>query len=68
MIAIQIIDGFIAKVCQNAGDCDRKYATIPVTERAAAICIYTLLRRVATALDDALECVETKFAIVFVKP
>ena len=64
-MVIHIIDGFVANVCQNAGDCDRKYATIPVTERAAAICIYTLLSRVATALDVALWCVETKFAIIF---
>ena len=55
--AIRVIhtsDGFVAKVCQNAGDSDRKYATMPVTESAAAICIYTLLSRVATALECAL--------------
>jgi hypothetical protein len=64
IIVIQMIDGFVANVSQNAGDSDRKYATRPVTDRAAAICIYTLLRSVLTALDDALSCVETKFAIM----
>ena len=59
MMVIQMMDGFVAKVCQNAGDCDRKYATMPVTESAAAICIYTLLSRVATALDAALLCEDT---------
>jgi hypothetical protein len=30
---------FSANIVQNATDCDRKYATRPVIESAAAICI-----------------------------
>jgi hypothetical protein len=39
MIDIHTIALFSANTCQKAGDAERKYATIPVTVRAAAICI-----------------------------
>jgi hypothetical protein len=54
IIVIQMIDGFVANVAQNAGDYDRKYATRPVTDRAAAICIYTLLKSADTATSAAV--------------
>jgi hypothetical protein len=39
MKIIQMRDEFSANIVQNATDCDRKYATRPVIESAAAICI-----------------------------
>jgi hypothetical protein len=52
--AIHNRDGFSIIICQNRGDDARKYAVIPVTVRAAAICIYRLFRSVETALDVAV--------------
>jgi hypothetical protein len=39
MKIIQMREEFSANIVQNATDCDRKYATRPVIESAAAICI-----------------------------
>jgi hypothetical protein len=51
-----IRDVLLARKIQKSCDCDRKYATRPVIDRAAAICIYTLLKSAETATSVAVCC------------